>query len=466
VSITTTTGTNLTRQQNSQMPSLLEFYSPTAAIMAETPRGAARVVVWTVTALVLSLGAASALIPIDKVVTAKGRIVATDSSILVQPLEIAIVRAINVREGQVVHKGDLLAQLDPTFSASDKTSMNLQVESLTAQVERLRAEAADVDYKPSVTNQATLVQQVIFAQRHQERAFKRENYAQKIASLQAVLMKAAGDIQGYGERAQVAVTVEDKRRELEKLGWGSQLNRLQAQDQSLEMQRSLDNARQGARQAASDLAAMKAEDAGDTRDWHAQVSSDLTDATRKLIDAQANVEKADLRNKLVDLRASADATVLTMASVSVGSVMQPGDKFITLVPLNAPLELETALPGTEAGYVHLGDPVTIKFDTFPYTKYAGASGVVTRISPDSFTTQTDDRTKAGVVNQPGSDESGASYYRMNVSLDEITLHDTPKGFRVSPGMPITADVKVGKRTVLSYILSRALPVAMDGMREP
>jgi len=33
-------------------------------------------------------------------------------------------------------------------------------------------------------------------------------------------------------------------------------------------------------------------------------------------------------------------------------------------------------------------------------------------------------------------------------------------------MPVTADVKVGKRTVLSYLFSRVLPIAMDGMREP
>jgi HlyD family secretion protein len=415
--------------------------------------------------MVVCLGTAMATVPIDKVVTTQGRVVASDSSIVVQPLEISIVRAINVHEGQVVHAGDVLAQLDPTFSQSDKTSMTLQVESFSAEVDRLKAEAAGVDYKPAVTTQASMVQQAIFAQRREERVLKHENYQQKISALQATLVKAAGDIQSYGERAQVAGTVEQKRRELEKLGWGSQLNRLQAQDQSLEMKRFLDNAQQAARTAAGELAAMKAESAGEDRDWQAKVSQDLNDASRKLIDAQANVEKANLRNKLVELRATVDATVLTLAPVSVGSVMQAGEKFITLVPLNAPMELETALTGSESGFVHLGDPVKIKFDTFPTTQYGGASGKVTRISPDSFTNQTDDRTRAG-VSASAQAGSATSYYRMNVSIEDVDLHDTPKGFHITPGMPITADVMVGKRTMLTYIMSRALPVFMDGMREP
>jgi HlyD family secretion protein len=359
MSVTTTTGTSLTRQQTSQMPSLLEFYSPSAAVIAETPKGAARYVVWSIVALVTCLGTAAATVPIDKVVTAPGRVVASDSSIVVQPLEISIVRSIDAHEGQVVHKGDLLARLDPTFSQSDKTSTNLQVESLTAEVERLKAEVAGVEYKPIVTNAASMVQQVIFMQRRQERAQQKENFRQKVEGLQALLMRAAADMQGYGERAQIAGSVEQKRRELEKLGWGSQLNRLQAQDQNLEMKRSYDNAVQTARSAAGDLQSMKAQAAVDERTWEAQLSQDLTDATRKLIDAQASVEKANLRNKLVELRAVTDATVLTMANVSVGSVMQPGDKFFTLVPTNAPMEIETALVGSESGFVHLGDPVNM-----------------------------------------------------------------------------------------------------------
>ena len=62
--------------------------------------------------------------------------------------------------------------------------------------------------------------------------------------------------------------------------------------------------------------------------------------------------------------------------------------------------------------------------------------------------------------------SAEPFYRARISLDRIGLHDTPPGFHVIPGMPVTTDIKVGRRTVLSYFLGKILPVAREGLREP
>ena len=467
MSISTSGGSKLTRSQTAQMPALLEFYSPSAALLEIRPQGAARGVVWSLASMFALATLAAAIIPIDKVVTAPGKLVATRDTIVVQPLEVSIVREINVQEGQIVHAGDVLARLDSTFTTSDKTATGLQVASLRAEVERLRAEAAGKSYQPSSSDSAALVQETIFAQRRSERSFKVENYRQKIDSLQGALNKAMGDVRSFGERMQVAGTVEGKRLELERLGWGSQLNRLQATDQRMSMQAGLQEAQQSAKSAASDLQAMRAEAAAYDQNWRAQVSQDLTDATRKLDDAQGTYTKNDLRSRLVELRADQDATVLARAPVSVGSVLQPADQFLKLVPLNAPLEVDATVAGSEAGYVHVGDTVTVKFDTFPFTHYGTATGTVRIVSPDSFETpQNQQNVNHG--NQPAGQDgpTGMSYYRVKVSIDSVGLHDTPRGFVIAPGMPITADIMVGKRTVLTYIFSRALPVAMDGMREP
>jgi HlyD family secretion protein len=65
---------------------------------------------------------------------------------------------------------------------------------------------------------------------------------------------------------------------------------------------------------------------------------------------------------------------------------------------------------------------------------------------------------------PGN--SNEPYYRSRIAIDRVELRGTPKGFHITPGMPVTADIKVGKRTVLEYLLGRVLPVASEGMREP
>jgi len=340
------------------------------------------------------------------------------------------------------------------------------VASLQAEVDRLQAEASGTDYHPADGSSAAVLQGAIFVQRKAERAYKNENYTQKISSLQNQVQRALSDVYGYSERLKVAAEVEARRLELERDKVGSTLNRLAATDSRLEVKRGLDNAAAQAAQADRDLKALEAERDAYNQNWRAQVGQDLTEATRKLSDAQENLKKAVLRRQLVELRADQDSVVLNVAKVSPGSVMQSGEQLITLVPVDAPLEAEVNIPGSEAGFVHPGNPVNIKLDTLPYTQYGTVTGTVRVVSPDSFAANQDDQQQPKRGVQQSRPVGGSTYYRARLTLDESKLHDTPDGFRLIPGMPLNADVKVGKRTLVSYLLGRVLPTFKDGMREP
>ena len=450
------------RADSTALPSLLEFHSPTAALAVTPIQYGARSITAVVCTLVAACFGAAGLIPIDKVVTAQGRVVAENATSVIQPLETAIVRSVNVKEGQQVRKGTILARLDPTFVTADASALKSQVASLQAEVNRLQAEASGTEYKPKETNPSTLLQKAIFTQRKAERGYKMENYDQKISSLQAQIQRSMSDVNAYKQRLAVANDLEQKRIELERLKVGSQINRLAATDSRLEVQRGLDNALGTASQGARDMAAMTAERDAYDQNWRSQVVQDLTEQSRKLSDAKENLAKAERREQLVELRADQDSIVLNIAKVSPGSVLQSGEQLMSLTPVDAPQRVEVNVAGSDAGFVHPGNPVTIKFDAFPSTQYGDAEGAVTTVSPDSFVGNPDEKQR-GVQQMP---KSGQAFYRAYVSIDDVKLHDTPPGFRVTPGMPVTADVKVGKRTVLSYMLSRVLPVALDGMREP
>lgn len=447
---------------------LLEFHSPSAALAASPVRLGARGTVWMVCTLAAACAAAMALIPIDKVVTAQGRVVSEAHTVVVQPLETAIVRSIDVREGETVHKGQLLARLDPTFATADQAALQAQVASLGAEVARLRAEATGTAYAAASASPDAVLQSALFRQRAAERGAKLETYKQRIDAARAQVQRGMADVQGYEERLRVAAELERKRLELERLQVGSQINRLAATDTRLEVQRGLEGARAQVQGAARDLQALTAERDGYDQQWRGQVSQELAEAGRKLSDAEEQLRKARLRQQLVELRADADAVVLTVAHVSVGSVLQSGDQFLSLVPLGAPLEVEADVQGRDAGFVHEGDPVTIKFDTFPFTSYGYAEGRVRYVSADSFGAAGAEGQRGGrgaAAGEAGAGAAGA-FYRSRVSLEAVKLHDTPAGFHVVPGMPVTADIKVGRRTVMTYLLGRVLPVALDGMREP
>ena len=187
------------------------------------------------------------------------------------------------------------------------------------------------------------------------------------------------------------------RKKLESRQAGSRLNTLLATDTRAEMARSLANARadRGRRQARSGSARVRA------RRLHPRLagerSQQLSEATGKASDARELLNKAKLRRQLVELRSEVDAIVQSVAKVSVGSVMQSGQQFITLVPDDAPLEIEANISGRDNGFVHVNDPVAIKFDTFPYSQYGMAEGTVRIVSPDSFTAQSEARNPTSAV---------------------------------------------------------------------
>ncbi len=456
------------RRDDDDMPQdLLEFNSPSAALVSLPPNPIARYIIWVVCSLAVAMFIVMGTFPLDRVVTSQGELVSTSPTLLVQPLETSIVRSIDVKEGEVVHKGQVLAHLDPTLVGADVGNLRAQTEAYKAQIDRLKAEAAGSAYAPDLGNPASTSQAAIFMRRKSEFRAKLLNYTQQIASLQSDVTGFRASAAMYAGRVRVASDVRNMRMQLQHDQVGSRLSSLSAQDDLMEVERGQISAQESAVGAQNKLAAMQAEEEGFIQNWKAQIYQDLTDTQHRYYEARGDYEKAMLRQSLVLMRAEADAVVLTIAKVSIGSVLSPASQFITLVPLDAPLEVEAKLSGTESGYVKIGDKGLIKFATFAYTQYGGAEATVRNVSADSFTkdSTTPQTNNTGVPN--GSmGEPGQTFYRIRLRVDRYTLHGVPNYFHPTPGMPVTADIKVGKRTILRYLLSTVLPVATEGMREP
>ena len=445
------------------LPAILEFQWPsTAVVNAPIPRSA-RGIVWMIASMVLVLIVIMGLIPVDQVVTARGIVVSQSPTVLVQPLETAIVRSIDVREGEHVRAGQVLARLDPTFAAADEAALAAQVSSFEAELARLHAEAGSDDFSYSGPDPNWTLQAAIYGHRKAQFDAKLDNYTQRMDEFSALIERSRSDAAAYRQRLGVAVTLEQMRKQLEAAQAGSKLNTLLAIDSRVEMERALNSADHTAKGAERDRSALAAERDGFIRGWQAEVSQKLSEVSGKASDARELLNKAKLRRQLVELRSERDAIVLSLAKVSVGSVMQSGQQFMMLVPDDADLEIEANISGRDNGFVHVQDPVAIKFDTFPFSQYGMAEGKVRIVSPDSFTAQSEARNPTSAVPVTTSSEP---FYRSRISIDRMALHDVPGGFRMIPGMPVTADIKVGRRTVLGYLLGLMLPVAQEAMREP
>jgi HlyD family secretion protein len=432
---------------------LLEFRPPTSALIEARAPLAARVLPWLILAMVASMLVAATLIPVDRVVVAQGRIVSQAPTIRMQPLETAIVRSINVRVGQVVRAGEVVARLDPTFAAADLTALEDRHAALEPEVQRLEAENNEVEFTPAQNTPAAVLQAGLFAQRRAERAFRLEVYRQRAAGIESNIVRAEAEADFLRQRLQLATQIEGMRRELERQQVGSRLNALVATDSRVEMMRSLTVAESTSRSSREELLGIRAERDAYDRQWRTQTSQDLVTRQRELADVREQINKARLRRELVELTAPGDGIVLSVARVSVGSVMQPGNEFINLVPLDAVLEVEAEVAGRDAGFVHAGQTADIKLDSFPFMRYGKLEGRVRVMSPDSFVT----------------DEQGrptAPLYRARVSIEAIQLHNVQSDFRLVPGMPVTVDVRVGERNVVTYFFDRFLQPTTEAFREP
>ena len=456
--------TALDDRQDPTLPAILEYQSPSSAIINLPMPRIARGFTLTFTSMLVLMLLIAGLIRVDRVVTAAGLVVAQAPTIVVQPLEASILRSIDVHAGDVVHAGEILARLDPTFATADLGALAAQVSTLQAQVSRMQAEMENRPFTYGGIDPNMALQAAIYGQRQAEFNFKLENYQQKADSLSAAIARARSDTATYTDRLAYAKSLESMRLQLENLKVGSKLNTLSAMDTRAEMAGNLATAEQQAIGAQRDLAALVAERNGYVQTWHSEIADKLTEALSKLSDARESLNKAQLRRQLVELRAERDGTVLSVGKVAVGSVLTAGQQLITIVPTDAPLEVEANIAGTDDGYVHVGDPVDIKFDTFPYTQYGLAHGVVRIISPDSFSAQDEQRNPTGAV--PVNTQSAGVWYRARITLDQIQLHGTPPNFHLLPGMPIAADIRVGKQTVLRYMMGKTIPLATEGMREP
>lgn len=438
--------------------------SPSGALTTTPPIGAARSVTWVLAILVIALLVAAGLIPMEVRVTATGRVIATADTIVIQPFDPSIIHSINVREGQIVHKGDVLVRLDPTFAASDMQSAQGDVDTYQAQVDELTAELNRTPYQPKTANYATAVQAALYGERMAQYRSQMEGYNQKIAALQAQLGQAQGDIQGYQMRLQLASQLEDIRVKLEKMQVGSAIDRIAAQDQRTEMARQLASSVATAQQSQANIKEMVQERETFDKQWFAQISGNLTDAQKGLNEAQQNLNKAQLRRQIVEMKAPVDAIVLSVTKGSVGSVVQAGGELMDLTPLDSPMEIDTMVAGQDAGWVHPGQSALIQFNAFLYTRYGTASGTVRYQSADSFTTINTPTQVGATLMQSGSPT--LPYYDTRITVDQINLHGIPGGFHMRPGMPVQVQIATGSRTLLQYILQRVLTVPNEGMREP
>lgn len=434
---------------------VIEFLPDADEIERRPLPASARITLHVLLAVLVAFLLWASFSEIDQIVVAHGRLVTPLSNIVVQPLETSIVQSIDVKIGQIVKKGQSLATLDPTFAQADETQLKNQLSSLENQEKNLGAELfGKMPIDKSVSNEDGKLQAELSEERQANFIAQLAKMDENIARLQATLETNRHDQKMLNEHLKPLREIEGMQEKLVSQNFGARVRLLEAQEKRQEVERDLQLSQNRERELKRELAGLEAEKTAFKKGWRQKMMEEMLSTSRDKNAVAEQLQKAYKRRKLVTLTAPSDAVVLDIAKLSLGSVVQGGGAFFTLVPLGTELEVEVEIDSSDVGYVKLGDETKIKLDAYPFQRHGMLIGDVRIISEDAFRGEAESNPKM------------AAFYKGRINLGQVHLKKMPERARLLPGMTLTAEIVVGKRSVISYLLWPLTRALDEALQEP
>jgi HlyD family secretion protein len=427
----------------------LAFQSDLDRVAAEPAPRALRLVSHALAAFVMATIAVAAIARVDIDVTGHGRLESQNPLVLLQPLDRAIIRTLDVRPGDTVRKGQILATLDGTFARADLTDLVARLAHLTAESQRLRAEQAGED--PPLND---AVQAALSIQRLREYRARLDGFKQVIAQDEAEQATALHRIASLRHQVQVAREVLAMRAALMQGAVGSRLQYLDAVATLGQQTGELAAAQDRLAELSHASLSHQADRTSYIESWRRDIADAIARNRNELEDATAALAKAGRIQQLIDVTAPIDATVLDAAVRGPGSVLREAEPLFTLLPAQGGMQAIISVKSEDIGYVRTGDAVTLKIDAYNYARHGTLHGHVRAIAAASL----------DPIAPQSSD--GTITHRVTVDLDPGTLTDLPPGTGPMPGMACAGDIRVGTRSVLEYFLTPITRGFASSLREP
>jgi hemolysin D len=434
-------------------PVRVDFLPDAESIEKSGPAYAVSYTLYILAGFVLAAITWASIFEVDQVVTARGKLVTPQPNLVIQPFETAQVTSLLVRAGQSVKKGQVLAVLDPTFANADLAQAEDRLRSLNAEVQRLEQERLGKTLLPSVGNRDEQLQATLQSDRLANYQARLTRLDESVARLSAAIQTNIQEVASLDARVKSLAEIEAMNDELARKQFQSRIRVLETRERRLDAEREWLNATNRSQELSRQLAEAQAERASFTKDWRQRATEDLITVRRERDAVAEQVKKAERRSSMIELTAPSDSVVLEVAQRPAGSIVREAEPFITLVPLGEALMAEVQITSQDVGYVKVTDPVRIKIDAFPFQKHGYMEGHLDKLEQDAFT--------------PNSASGPTSpYYLGMATLDTNKLRNLPRNAPLLPGMTLSAEIVVGKRTVISYVMYPVMRGLTEAAREP
>ena len=442
-------------------------FLPAALSLQETPvHPAPRRFALAICALFVVALAWACLGHVDIVAVAHGRIVVSERTKTLQPLETSVVRQVRVKDGDSVQAGQVLVELDATNAEADGATL----------AEQWRAAASDEQRSTAMLNALELNRPPVLetpAVGHTDGRnteppgpsadpYTRSQLQAEWADVSAHLARlqsevARRDAQIVTARAAIArldATLPlARQREADVKGLSAQgfmsghagqdreRERIVIEQDLLTERARLTEALAALRESADARAAYRAETRRALNDRLAQAALKRQQLTQER-------SKAEQRRRLTQLVAPVDGTVQQVAVHTDGGVVTPAQVLMVIVPRDAQVTAEVVIDNKDIGFVNAGQPAVIKLETFAYTRYGTVAATVSRVSADAV-----------------NDDKRGAIFPAVLALQQTHLDVDGKRIGLSPGMNLSAEIATGQRRVIDYLLSPVRQALGESLRE-
>lgn len=349
---------------------------------------------------------------VTEVSTGTGKVIPSSREQVIQSFEGGIVAEMNVAEGDLVERGQVLAQLDPTKTASSVGESEAKYRAAKASVARLRAEVTGkpLSFPESLGDSPDLIdaETALYETR-------RRGLEQTLAGIEDSLRLV---------RAELKITEN-----LAKMGASSRVEviRLNRQRSELELK---------ANEARSDYLVR-------AREELAKASAEADSLSEVIRGRSDSLTRLTLRSPVRGIVKDIEVNTL-------GGVVQPGGQVMKIVPMDERLLIETRIAPRDIAFIHPDQAAKVKISAYDYSVYGGLEGKVVGISPDTL----QDEVKPEIY-----------YYRVFIRTEQDSLtNKAGKHFAIVPGMIATVDIRTGEKTILDYLI-KPLNRAREALRE-
>lgn len=385
---------------------------PAKASFHEPPLPKSSMVIWIIGLGLLVFFIWAALFKLEEVSTGTGKVIPSSKEQIIQSLEGGILTKLDVKEGDIVEKGTILAQLDPTrFASNVGESQSLLVSSLATSA-RLRAEVngTALQFPEIVQKNSQLVREET-----QLYNTRRKNLEESISDLTTSL-----------------TLVQQELRMTEPLvakGAASEVEVLRLKRQASDLQKQINDTRS---------------------QYYVKAREELSKANTDVETQRQIVKgKSDTLNRTV-FRAPVRGVVKEIDVMTLGGVIPPNGKIMTIVPLDEQLLIEARISPRDIAFIRPNQQALVKITAYDYAIYGGLHGKVTVISPDTIRDEV---------------KQDQFYYRVYIRTDSDKLRNKQgKTFAITPGMVATVDIRTGQKTVLDYLI-KPFNKAREALRE-